>query len=67
MQLRRWLSKPGRDVSQQGMRKDDGPITDIFSGVMPFMAVYMLAADPDVHSRYCALAASRHEVTGAFY
>jgi C4-dicarboxylate transporter DctM subunit len=27
----------------QGMRKDDGPITDIFSGVMPFMAVYMLA------------------------
>ncbi len=27
----------------QGMRKDDGPITDIFSGVMPFMAVYILA------------------------
>jgi len=25
------------------MRKDDGPITDIFSGVMPFMFVYMLA------------------------
>ncbi len=27
----------------QGMRKDDGPITDIFSGVMPFMLVYILA------------------------
>jgi TRAP-type C4-dicarboxylate transport system permease large subunit len=27
----------------QGMRKDDGPITDIFSGVMPFAAVYILA------------------------
>jgi TRAP-type C4-dicarboxylate transport system permease large subunit len=27
----------------QGMRKDDGPITDIFSGVMPFMFVYILA------------------------
>ncbi len=25
------------------MRKDSGPITDIFSGVLPFMAVYMLA------------------------
>ena len=27
----------------QGMRKDGGPITDIFSGVMPFMFVYILA------------------------
>lgn len=27
----------------QGMRKDDGPITDIFAGVMPFMIVYILA------------------------
>jgi tripartite ATP-independent transporter DctM subunit len=27
----------------QGMRRDDGPITDIFSGVMPFMLVYILA------------------------
>ena len=27
----------------QGMRKDSGPITDIFSGVMPFMFVYILA------------------------
>ena len=27
----------------QGMRKDGGPITDIFSGVMPFMLVYILA------------------------
>jgi C4-dicarboxylate transporter DctM subunit len=27
----------------QGMRKDNGPITDLFSGVMPFMFVYMLA------------------------
>lgn len=27
----------------QGMRKDTGPITDLFSGVMPFMFVYMLA------------------------
>ena len=27
----------------QGMRKDDGPITDIFSGVMPFLLVYILA------------------------
>jgi tripartite ATP-independent transporter DctM subunit len=27
----------------QGMRRDGGPITDIFSGVMPFMAVYILA------------------------
>ena len=27
----------------QGMRKDDGPITDIFTGVLPFMFVYMLA------------------------
>jgi TRAP-type C4-dicarboxylate transport system permease large subunit len=27
----------------QGMRKDSGPITDLFSGVMPFMLVYMLA------------------------
>jgi TRAP-type C4-dicarboxylate transport system permease large subunit len=27
----------------QGMRKDDGPITDIFTGVMPFMLVYILA------------------------
>src|SRR5580765_2067436 len=26
----------------QGMRRDDGPITDIFSGVMPFMFVYIL-------------------------
>jgi tripartite ATP-independent transporter DctM subunit len=27
----------------QGMRRDDGPITDIFSGVLPFMVVYILA------------------------
>lgn len=27
----------------QGMRKDGGAITDVFSGVMPFMAVYILA------------------------
>ena len=27
----------------QGMRRDGGPITDIFSGVMPFMLVYMLS------------------------
>jgi C4-dicarboxylate transporter, DctM subunit len=27
----------------QGMRRQPGPITDVFSGVMPFMAVYMLA------------------------
>jgi tripartite ATP-independent transporter DctM subunit len=27
----------------QGMRKDSGPITDIFSGVMPFTLVYILA------------------------
>jgi TRAP-type C4-dicarboxylate transport system permease large subunit len=27
----------------QGMRKDSGPITDIFTGVMPFMFVYILA------------------------
>jgi C4-dicarboxylate transporter DctM subunit len=27
----------------QGMRKQPGPITDVFSGVLPFMAVYMLA------------------------
>ena len=27
----------------QGMRKDGGPITDIFSGVMPFMFVYIFA------------------------
>lgn len=27
----------------QGMRKQPGPITDVFSGVMPFMCVYMLA------------------------
>jgi tripartite ATP-independent transporter DctM subunit len=27
----------------QGMRRDAGPITDIFSGVMPFMFVYILA------------------------
>lgn len=27
----------------QGMRRDGGPITDIFSGVLPFMAVYILA------------------------
>ncbi|HEY8565153.1 MAG TPA: TRAP transporter large permease [Beijerinckiaceae bacterium] len=27
----------------QGMRKDGGPITDVFSGVLPFMAVYILA------------------------
>lgn len=27
----------------QGMRRDAGPITDIFSGVMPFMLVYILA------------------------
>ncbi len=27
----------------QGMRRDGGPITDVFSGVMPFMLVYILA------------------------
>ena len=27
----------------QGMRRDGGPITDVFSGVLPFMAVYMAA------------------------
>ncbi|MGL4975521.1 MAG: TRAP transporter large permease subunit, partial [Bosea sp. (in: a-proteobacteria)] len=27
----------------QGMRKDKGPITDVFTGVMPFMTVYILA------------------------
>jgi TRAP-type C4-dicarboxylate transport system permease large subunit len=27
----------------QGMRKDDGPITDIATGVMPFTAVHILA------------------------
>jgi C4-dicarboxylate transporter DctM subunit len=27
----------------QGMRPTPGPITDIFSGVMPFLAVYILA------------------------
>ncbi len=27
----------------QGMRKDGGPISDVFSGVMPFMLVYILA------------------------
>lgn len=27
----------------QGMRKDGGPITDVFSGVLPFMLVYILA------------------------
>lgn len=27
----------------QGMRRQLGPITDVFSGVMPFMLVYMLA------------------------
>jgi C4-dicarboxylate transporter DctM subunit len=27
----------------QGMRRQPGPITDVFLGVMPFMAVYMLA------------------------
>ncbi len=27
----------------QGMRPNPGPITDIFSGVMPFLAVYVLA------------------------
>jgi len=27
----------------QGMRKDGGPISDVFSGVIPFMAVYILA------------------------
>jgi tripartite ATP-independent transporter DctM subunit len=27
----------------QGMRKDGGPITDVFSGVMPFMIVYIVA------------------------
>lgn len=27
----------------QGMRRDGGPITDIFSGVLPFMTVYILA------------------------
>jgi TRAP-type mannitol/chloroaromatic compound transport system permease large subunit len=25
------------------MRRQPGPITDVFSGVMPFMFVYMLA------------------------
>ena len=27
----------------QGMRRDGGPVTDVFSGVMPFLAVYILA------------------------
>lgn len=27
----------------QGMRRDGGPITDVFAGVLPFMAVYILA------------------------
>lgn len=27
----------------QGMRRQPGPITDVFAGVMPFMLVYMLA------------------------
>ena len=27
----------------QGMRRQPGPITDVFSGVVPFMLVYMLA------------------------
>ena len=27
----------------QGMRRQPGPITDVFAGVMPFMGVYMLA------------------------
>ena len=27
----------------QGMRRQAGPITDVFSGVMPFMLVYILA------------------------
>lgn len=27
----------------QGMRRDRGPITDVFAGVMPFLAVYLLA------------------------
>ena len=27
----------------QGMRRDGGPITDVFVGVMPFMTVYILA------------------------
>lgn len=27
----------------QGMRRQPGPITDVFSGVMPFMLVYMIA------------------------
>jgi len=27
----------------QGMRRQPGPITDVFTGVLPFMAVYMLA------------------------
>lgn len=27
----------------QGMRKQPGPITDVFSGVMPFLGVYILA------------------------
>jgi tripartite ATP-independent transporter DctM subunit len=27
----------------QGMRKRPGPITDVFAGVMPFLAVYLLA------------------------
>jgi TRAP-type C4-dicarboxylate transport system permease large subunit len=27
----------------QGMRRDGGPISDVFSGVMPFMVVYIFA------------------------
>jgi tripartite ATP-independent transporter DctM subunit len=27
----------------QGMRRDGGPITDVFAGVLPFMAAYVLA------------------------
>ena len=48
----------------QGMRRDDGPITDIFSGVMPFMLVYILAIlDPDAVSRRRAVAAAGLEIT----
>jgi TRAP-type C4-dicarboxylate transport system permease large subunit len=27
----------------QGMRRQPGPITDVFAGVMPFMGAYMVA------------------------
>ena len=39
------ISPPGGTVLYvlQDMRRDAGPISDIFSGVMPFMLAYILA------------------------